>query len=161
MLGDELRSEVNRIIAQKNKLPPGEQLSFIKAEVAKIKDETERDICETLVFGVADAVGVGEIMASREERRETRSFYAGLALLIAGAVLAFFMADRGFGRVQMFVVQTLIALGAAAFGASIPGFLAINGVIKDRVGFHKMTYKATGGLAIFVIVFLWVPSLLR
>jgi hypothetical protein len=158
---EKLRSEVHRIIAQKNKIAPDQQLAFIKAEVTKFEDETDRDIAETLVFGVADAVQVDEIMSSREERREIRSFYAGLALLALGIVLAFFSGNRELNRVQMFLVQTLIALGAAAVGASIPGFLAINGVIKDKAGYHKMTYKATGGLAIFIIVFLWLPSLLR
>ena len=158
---DELRLVVNRIIAQKNKVPPDEQLDFIKAEIAQISDNADRDICETLVFGVTNAIEIGEIMASREERQEIRLFYSGLALLGLGALLVFLPGGRALNRVQTLFVQTLLALGAAAFSASIPGFLAIKGAIKDRAGYHNMTYKAAGGLAVFVIVFLWLPSLLR
>ena len=86
----ELRAEVNRIVAQKNKFPPDEQLRFIKSEIAKIKDDEDRDLCETLIFGVTDAMEEFEIMASQEERRETRLFYAGLVLLGLGVVSLFF-----------------------------------------------------------------------
>ena len=161
MSRNELQLEVNRIIAHKNSLPRDQQLRYIVAEIAKIGEKRDRDICETLVFGVADAMGGEEKMAAREERRETRSFYSGLALLAVGIVLAFFVSGRTINRLQMFIVQTTVALGAAAFGASIPGFLAISGKINDKAGYHNMTYKATGGLAIFVVVYLLIPSLIR
>lgn len=156
-----MRAEVNRIVAQKNKFPPDEQLRFIKSEIAKIKNDEDRDMCETLIFGVTDAIEEFKIMASQEERRETRLFYAGLSLLGLGVVLAFFSGNLALNRMQMLVLQTIIALGAAAFSASIPGFLAIKGIIKDKTGYHNMTYRATGGLAVFLIVFLILPSLMR
>ena len=59
----------------------------------------------------------------------------------------------------MLLLQTIIALGAAAFSASIPGFLAINGIIKDRAGYHNMAYRATGGLAVFLSISS-IPSLM-
>lgn len=156
----QLKAETYRIFSQRNKLPHDQQMAFVTGEIAKLENSDDREICETVLFGGIDIADTEMKMAAKEERREVRIFYSGLGLLILGVILAFILPSNP-TKIQLFVVQVTIALGAAAFGANIPGFLAIKGKIKDQAGFHNMTYQATGGLAIFFIVYFFVPSLLR
>ena len=55
---------------------------------------------------------------------------------------------------QLFVFRLVLALAAAAFGSVIPGFLEVHGKVK------KMTLRAGGAIALFVIVYLLNPPAL-
>ena len=71
---------------------------------------------------------------------------AGLIFLVAILVIAVFTPDPS--RFQVYVFRVVMALAAAAFGATIPGFLKINFPL-----WGKGAIAAGGALALFVIVY--------
>ncbi|PNB04721.1 hypothetical protein C1X98_30855 [Pseudomonas sp. FW306-2-11BA] len=61
----------------------------------------------------------------------------------------------------MNVLRTIIALASAGFVAFLPGMLTVQGAIKENSFLNKTSVKASGAFAVFLLVYYYVPTILR
>jgi hypothetical protein len=139
----EFQAEVNRICAELVTLPPRKRLKRLQNEVAKFPGGYR----ETALQLIATSVDITETTMKTWEK---------ITMIAAGAVIIFVILCVVVfipypSDFQIFVFRIILAIGVAAFGCAIPGFLDI----KSKSKLHAI--RAGGALALFVIIFLVNP----
>jgi hypothetical protein len=105
-------------------------------------------ICANTGFNFG--VNVEEI-EKRNYKRESTLCGISVLFIIVGAILVFVFPNLN--EQQIMIVCFLCSLGAAGFLVFLPGFLSLSGAIKPRVWLESLQFKAGGGAAIFILVF--------
>jgi hypothetical protein len=152
-------NEVLRIHAGKLKVAVDQQLEYLKSEIAKLTDPYSRQLCEIVFLSTMETVMVQQANHKLQLRREARLFWTSVGFLILALIAVFFVPHPT--RIQIFVIQLIASLAAAGFVAFIPGLLALEGVLDENSIFRKLKLRATGAFAVFVLVWFYVPSLIR
>jgi hypothetical protein len=143
----------NEINARRIELPAAQQIPFLKS-VLKNTDPRWKSAATTWFFSTCDAM-------QREERqferhRELRYFWAGIAGLLLCVVLVLLVP---LSRNQVYVLQLIASLSAAALLAYMPGMLEVDLRLKDTNSWWGGKIRGTSAGAAFVIVWLVLPSL--
>lgn len=152
-------SEVQRIHVGKLKVPPNQQLEYLKIQIGALTDTYTRELCEIVFSSTQETVMVLSANEKLELRRESRIFWTSTVLLVLVFIATFTVPVPS--RLQVFVLQLVASLAAAGFVAFIPGLLALEGILKESTVFRNLKLRATGAFAVFVLVWFYIPSLLR
>ncbi|WP_260703422.1 hypothetical protein [Edaphobacter flagellatus] len=152
-----IRSEVAR-----RALTGAAEFEFVREKLSKLPIDL-REPCEYLYFQ-AHSIGIARVegkysVANREHSRELRYFWVSFGLLILIIVLSLIVPSPT--PWQMNVLRTIIALASAGFVAFLPGMLTVQGAIKENSFLNKTSVKASGAFAVFLLVYYYVPTILR
>ena len=106
-------------------------------------------------------VTVANKKLDREWERERTAFWVGVALLVFAFVASAAMSN--INASASLPLRVMAGAGVALLVGGLPGFLSIDTSVK--MGKSKVAIRASGGIAGFVMVYLfdpgWVSSLLR
>lgn len=144
MTPGELRAAVNGIHAALEKVPAEGRLDELKRLAAQLPDCESRDAAETLILTTEHLV---EADSNRWEKKAALGF--GIVFIVVMLILAIFIPQPT--RTQFFVFRVVLALAAAGIAWFIPGFIDV------RIKLPKIFVRATGAIAVFVLVYLVNP----
>jgi hypothetical protein len=99
--------------------------------------------------------------AIREWKREGRAFWTGVALLLLALAVSLMVPN--ISQITSLLLRTTAGLGVALIIAFLPGLFSVDTSIK--LGWGKVAFRATGGLAGFVMIYMfdpgWISSLTK
>ena len=145
----------HRINSQRLLLPPSEQIPFIQKALAGA-DPRWKIAATTLFFSACDAMDREDKQFDRQ--REIRYFWAGIGGLALCVLLVLFVP---LNRNQVYVLQLIASLSAAALLAYMPGMLELDLRLKEKGSPWGGKIRGTSAGAAFVIVWAILPSLVR
>ncbi|CAK2742957.1 tetratricopeptide repeat protein [Vibrio crassostreae] len=93
---------------------------------------------------------IGNPISKAEISEKTVGYLSGIVLLLTVLVLVVVMGPPNY--YQWIVFKILLALGSSGIGGILTGNIQVQGAIQ------KVKLQAGGGLAIFVIVFIYIPE---
>jgi cytochrome bd-type quinol oxidase subunit 2 len=142
-------AEIRAKFAQ-NPPPAGTEMSAFKSEIGDFPPEWQGLLLGCFVSGF----DLGADVKNEKHNmfiRDTAYSAVGIVLIVAGAGMTFLRKDMT--SEQSNASCAVIAVGIAAFLVFLPGFLKLNGVMKPTEAFESLTFKASGGIGIFVLTF--------
>lgn len=152
---EEFEHWANKVNAERLRLPPSQQIPFLKKVLAGA-DPRWKSAATTWFFSAIDAMQREE--KQFENQRELRYFWAGIAgLLICVGVVLLVPLNRN----QVYVLQLIASLSAAALLAYMPGMLEVDLRLKKADSWWGGKIRGTSAGAAFIVVWLILPSLVR
>src|SRR6266550_4129852 len=140
----ELRAVANEIAAALIRVAPGQRLPELKRRIAAIPNPDIRNAVETLVLTT-------EGLVNQASNRADKIGVLIFAVIFLVGMLAIALAVPNPTSSQFFVFRVVLALAAAGVAWFIPGFIDVD------IRFPKVAIRATGAIAVFVIVYLLNP----
>jgi hypothetical protein len=131
--------------------PAGTAMSAFIEAIRDLPDEWKGLALQCTTAGYEFGVDM-KLIENQKFQRESLLCGVGIALLLVGVALAFKF-DH-FTPQQDMACCTLTALGAASFLIFLPGFLSLRGMLKPNIFFESLKFRAGGGAAIFLLVFI-------
>ncbi|MBB5057445.1 hypothetical protein HDF16_002151 [Granulicella aggregans] len=130
---------------------PGTHMSAFSRAVSDMPDEWKGLALQCATAGFEFGASM-KLIERRKFQRESTLCGVGVLLLLLGVALIFKFNELT--TAQNAICCTLVALGVSSFLVFLPGFLNLNGVLKPNPMIESMKFRAGGGIAIFVMVFL-------
>ena len=130
-------------------IPADQQLAYIRATV-ELLPEDKRELASHFVTAVISAAKSGAVPMPKQRIERFERLLApicGIAFMITMIVLAVKYPNPTPYQYQTF--RIILAVAVAGFAATIPGFLEVK--ISSWI-------KASGALAVFVLVFFYNPA---
>ena len=152
MTPQEIDEKITEILAYLMTIPLEERQQTLidKLNVEILDHQIHRSI---LLVVAANTQIISEVTVKKMASWEKFTVGAGGAVfLVALLVIAIVIPQPS--DFQLFVFRLILSLAAAAVGAVIPGFLEVSGKKE------KLTLRAGGAIALFVIVYLLNPPAL-
>ncbi len=140
----EVRAAANEIVAALVRVPPHRKLAELKKLISGLPNADVRNAVETLVLTTE---GLVNQRSSRSDRNGVLIF--GVAFLVVLLVIA--LAVPNPTASQLLIFRVVLALAAAGVAWFIPGFIDVN------VRLPRIAIRASGAIAVFVIVYLVNP----
>ena len=140
----ELRAAVNEIVAALLRVPREHRLAELKRRIAALPSAEFRDAAETLILQTESLMNGG---SSRWEKIAVLIF----ATVFLVTLLVIAIAVKQPTPFQLFVFRVVLALAAGGAAWFIPGFIDV------RINLPKVAIRATGAIAVFLIVYLVNP----
>jgi hypothetical protein len=140
-----------RVKFAENPPPLGTEMSAFKSEIADFPLEWQGLLLGLLVYGF-DLGGSVKDDKRNMFIRDTVYSVLGILLILAGASMTFLHNDMS--PEQSNASCAVIAVGVAAFLVFLPGFLKLSGAMKQTEVFESLTFKASGGIGIFILTFI-------
>jgi hypothetical protein len=155
MTARQVKEAIHEIAGQLSALPESKRPAHFRAAVAALPPEA-RDVAEAFL---TVSIVMGNPMNSKKATAGTLPLWEkvtlyGLAGLMLLGMVIYSLAIPNPTAQQEFVFRLILALGAAALGAFLPGFLHIQGRVAN------FTVRAGGALGMFVLVYLINPPAL-
>ena len=150
-----------RLEASRLGLSGPERFEYFQEELRKCS-AADREAGEILLFeghgsGVVQMTGEA-VERDRAHTRERTTFWVSVAFLLIVLAVTLLVPHPTPSLAQ--ILRLFMALGAAAFVASVPGLLSVEGKTKAFAFLDTFAIKATGGAAAFFLVYYYYPSAL-
>jgi hypothetical protein len=131
-------------------LSRAELIRTVFTEADEFEDKNYRDL---YIKTILDEYEIRVPMSAKQLERAV-GFGLGVLILAVAVSIAIFIPNPTSFQANTF--RILIALGGAAFGAFIPGFLNVN--ISSNNPIFKFSIRAFSAMAVFVILYFWNPA---
>ena len=155
MTARQVKEAIHDIAGQLSALPESKRLAHFRAAIAALPPEA-RDVAEaflTVFIVMGNPINSKKPVAGALPLWEKLTLYGLAGLMLLGMVI-YSIAIPNPTAQQEFVFRLILALGAAALGAFLPGFLHIQGRVAN------FSVRAGGALGMFVLVYLINPPAL-
>src|SRR5436190_19423914 len=136
----QLKLEVHRICVYVLRFPRKQRWKILRQEIDKLPPN-EREIALSLVTTAVDITNDSRM----QSWEKVTVWIAGVLFVLFLLIIAIWIPEPT--EFQIFVFRVVLALAAGAVGSVIPGILQVEG----RIG--RFFLRATGALALFVIIY--------
>jgi hypothetical protein len=130
-----------------------ELTAVVFKEAERYKDDPEYRI--SYIRTVLGEYGIKvRLPMTHKQKEKAVGWSIGVLFLVAIFVANLFLPNPSPSQAN--ILRIFIAVMGAAFAAFIPGLLNID--ISENSGSGKVAIRATGALAVFIIIYLWDPA---